>query len=83
MSGSPYGHWAKVLVLKLEIAHLPQYLGLFAVGVVAYRRDWFRSIPDRTGKLWLGIGRRLHRVPSDHRSLWGGVLERNEHLFMG
>ncbi len=33
------------------IAYLPQYLSLFVVGTVAYRRDWFRTIPDRMGKV--------------------------------
>ncbi len=31
-----------------SLAYLPQYLGLFAVGVVAARHDWLRSIPTRT-----------------------------------
>ncbi|HEX4213667.1 MAG TPA: acyltransferase [Candidatus Dormibacteraeota bacterium] len=34
-------------------AYLPQYVSLFAVGIVAARRDWFRSIPDRMG--WAGL----------------------------
>lgn len=34
-------------------AYLPQYAGLFAIGAVAARRDWFRSIPDRLG--WGGL----------------------------
>ncbi|HEX4216143.1 MAG TPA: acyltransferase family protein [Candidatus Dormibacteraeota bacterium] len=33
--------------------YLPQYVALFAVGVVAARRDWLRSIPDRMG--WVGL----------------------------
>lgn len=34
-------------------AYLPQYVGLFAVGVVAARRGWFRSIPEWMG--WAGL----------------------------
>ncbi|HEX4216142.1 MAG TPA: acyltransferase family protein [Candidatus Dormibacteraeota bacterium] len=34
-------------------AYLPQYVMLFAAGIVAYRRGWFRSIPDRMG--WIGF----------------------------
>lgn len=34
-------------------AYLPQYAGLFAVGVVAARRGWFHSMPDRLG--WIGL----------------------------
>ena len=31
------------------LAYLPQYLSLFIVGVVAYRRNWFRTIPGTMG----------------------------------
>jgi len=30
-------------------SHLPQYLGLFVAGSLAYRRGWFQSISDRAG----------------------------------
>jgi surface polysaccharide O-acyltransferase-like enzyme len=33
------------------IAYLPQYLSFFIVGAVAYRRDWFRTLTDRMGKI--------------------------------
>src|SRR5690606_4480293 len=32
-------------------AYLPQYVSFFVVGIVAYRRDWFRTITDRTGRV--------------------------------
>ncbi|HET6447434.1 MAG TPA: acyltransferase family protein [candidate division Zixibacteria bacterium] len=31
------------------LAYLPQYLGFFAVGIFAYRRDWFRTLPNSMG----------------------------------
>jgi peptidoglycan/LPS O-acetylase OafA/YrhL len=31
------------------LAYLPQYLGFFAVGIVAYCRDWFRTLPNSMG----------------------------------
>jgi hypothetical protein len=31
------------------LAYLPQYLSLFIVGAVAYRRNWFRTIPGSMG----------------------------------
>lgn len=34
-------------------AYLPQYVGLFLVGLVAYRRGWFHAVTDRMGKLGL------------------------------
>lgn len=30
-------------------AHLAQYIGLFTIGTLAYRRNWFLSLPDRMG----------------------------------
>jgi glucan biosynthesis protein C len=31
------------------IAYLPQYLGFFVLGTVAYRHDWFRTLPRSMG----------------------------------
>jgi glucan biosynthesis protein C len=78
----PIDQWVNVLLLNLEIAHLPQYLGLFAVGIVAYRRDWFRSIPDRTGKLWLWIAVAC-MVLLPIIFFAGGVMEGKADLFKG
>ena len=33
------------------LAYLPQYLSFFIVGTVAYRRDWFRTVPGSMGKV--------------------------------
>ena len=53
----PIDHWWPIFfVVASEPAHLPQYVGLFAVGAMAYRGDWLRSISTRTGSIWLGIG---------------------------
>jgi len=37
------------------LAYLPQYLSLFIVGVIAYRRNWFRTIPGSKGVVGLVI----------------------------
>ena len=31
------------------LAYLPQYLSFFVIGMIAYRRDWFRTVPDSMG----------------------------------
>ena len=31
------------------LAYLPQYLSFFVIGMIAYRRDWFRNLPGRKG----------------------------------
>jgi fucose 4-O-acetylase-like acetyltransferase len=48
----PVGYTLPVLFLPTP-AYLPQYASLFAAGVIAARRGWFRTIPDRLG--WLGL----------------------------
>jgi fucose 4-O-acetylase-like acetyltransferase len=51
----PQDRWV-VLMVPWELAHVPQYLSLFVLGIFAFRHDWFRKLPDRTGMIWLGIG---------------------------
>ena len=36
-----------------SLAYLPQYLGFFILGITAFRKDWFRKIPDSMG--WIGL----------------------------
>jgi glucan biosynthesis protein C len=40
----------KYLLHFPSLAYLPQYVSFFILGVVAYRRDWLRTIPNSTGK---------------------------------
>jgi glucan biosynthesis protein C len=37
------------------LGYLPQYLSFFAIGIIAYRRNWLRTIPSRMGKLGFGV----------------------------
>jgi fucose 4-O-acetylase-like acetyltransferase len=39
--------------LNLQFPFFCQYVALFAVGIVAYRRNWFVRIDDTTGRFWL------------------------------
>jgi glucan biosynthesis protein C len=41
--------------LNLQFAFFAQYIALFVVGLIAYRRNWLLGLPDRTGRLWLRI----------------------------
>lgn len=34
-----------------SLEHLPQYLSFFLIGMLAYKRDWLRSIPGSLGQL--------------------------------
>ncbi|MBR8840243.1 MAG: acyltransferase family protein [Stigonema ocellatum SAG 48.90 = DSM 106950] len=53
----PIDTWKGVFwIIPAELAHLPQYLSFFVVGILSYRHNWFRRMPTRRGFIWLGIG---------------------------
>ncbi len=53
----PIDRWAALFwLIPSEIAHLPQYVALFALGILAYRGDWLRKFSTRSGMIWLGVG---------------------------
>ena len=35
-----------------ELAHYPQYIAMFVVGILAYRNDWLAAFPDAQARLW-------------------------------
>jgi len=41
--------------LNLQLGFFASYVALFVVGLLAYRRDWLRGLPDKTGRLWLWV----------------------------
>lgn len=40
----------------LELAHFPQYVSFFALGLLAYRNDWFSRFPTRRARIWGWVG---------------------------
>jgi surface polysaccharide O-acyltransferase-like enzyme len=38
--------------LHFQLAHFAQYVALYAVGIVAYRRDWLSRLTDAQGRFW-------------------------------
>ena len=38
--------------LNLSVGYLPQYLSLFILGLIAYRRNWFFELSPRMGRDW-------------------------------
>ena len=42
--------------IQVELAKLPQYIGLFGIGLIAGRRNWFLRLPSSVGYVWLCIG---------------------------
>jgi glucan biosynthesis protein C len=41
--------------LNLQLPFFAQYIALFVVGLIAYRRNWLIGLPDKTGRFWLII----------------------------
>jgi hypothetical protein len=53
----PIDTWIGLLgYIQSEPAHLPQYVSLFVLGLVAARRGWLESLPASLGRAWLGVG---------------------------
>jgi len=42
--------------LHLQFPFYPQYISFFALGIVAYNRNWLANIPVTIGKYWMNIG---------------------------
>ena len=57
----PQDRWVMIFgVVPSEIGHLPQYVSLFLLGIVAGRGRWFSEIPRRTCYIWFWIGTVLY-----------------------
>jgi surface polysaccharide O-acyltransferase-like enzyme len=69
--------------LNLQFPFFPQYICLFIVGVVAYRRNWLARIPDVMGRLWLCAALLLVLVVFPALIVAGGGLGRNIAPFAG
>jgi hypothetical protein len=51
------GQWVPLLYLvPAEMVHLPQYVGMFLLGLLAYRLNALNRLPTSVGWVWLGIG---------------------------
>ena len=53
----PIDRWIHLFgVLPTEMAHLPQYVSLFFLGIAAYRHRWLWQMPPAQGMAWFGVG---------------------------
>lgn len=53
----PVDSWLPLFfVVPAEPANLAQYVSLFALGILAYRNQWFTRIPKGVGLPWLAVG---------------------------
>lgn len=52
----PQDEWVDILwLVPAEPAHLPQYVSLFVIGVVAGRGDWFNRVSSGLGARWFAL----------------------------
>jgi len=49
----PVGWWLEPL--HFQLAHFPQYIALYIIGILAYQNNWFGKLTDRQGRTWLWI----------------------------
>ena len=47
---APFGWWWEPI--HQEPAHFPQYIAMFAIGIIAYRRNWFALLPATQASTW-------------------------------
>jgi hypothetical protein len=65
-----------------QLAHFAQYIALYVVGIVAYRRNWFAGLRDKQGRVWRWVA--LALVPLFPAIfLAGGALEGDLTPFAG
>lgn len=50
----PTGMYVPIVGLP-SAAYMPQYVGMFVIGIVAYRRGWFQALPKRAGLLGIAL----------------------------
>ena len=70
--------------LGLQFPHFAQYIGLFVVGTIAYRRGWLSTISEDAarGKLWGGVVAFVIAL-APVLFVLGGALEGNTEPFRG
>jgi fucose 4-O-acetylase-like acetyltransferase len=69
--------------LNFQFPFFPQYICMFILGIIAYRRNWLVRIPDAMGKLWLGVALLLILILFPALFVLGGALEGGVSSFTG
>jgi hypothetical protein len=68
--------------LNLQFPYFPGYIALFAAGFAAYRRNWFASLPDATGRRWLWACAFMFLIGYPVAIVLGGAME-DDTVFLG
>lgn len=69
--------------LNLQFPFFPQYICMFIVGIVAYRRNWLTRIPDAMGRFWLCLAVVMIIIVFPALLTLGGALKGNITPFAG
>ena len=69
--------------LNLQLPFFVQYIFMFPLGVIAFRRNWLERIPTARGMLWLGVAAGLILVGAPALLALGGALEGDVSQFKG
>ena len=69
--------------LNLQFPFFPQYICMFIVGIVAYRRNWLTRIPDAMGRLWLCLAVVMIVIVFPALFTLGGAIKGNIAPFTG
>jgi len=69
--------------LNLQFPFFPQYICMFIVGIVAYRRNWLTRIPDAMGRLWLCLAVVMIVIVFPALFTLGGAIKGNITPFIG
>jgi peptidoglycan/LPS O-acetylase OafA/YrhL len=56
---------------QVEIAHWPQYLIMFIIGIIAYRKNWLNTLETKTGYFLLVFGVLLTGIVYTGVPVWG------------
>jgi hypothetical protein len=68
--------------LNFQFPFFPQYICMFIVGIIAYRRNWLVRIPEEMGNLWICIALLLILILFPALFVLGGALHGNVSAFM-
>jgi len=69
--------------LNFQFPFFPQYICMFIVGIVAYRRNWLTRIPDAMGRLWLCVAVVMIVIVFPALFTLGGAAKGNIAPFLG
>jgi len=68
--------------LNLQFPYFPGYIAMFLAGFAAYRRNWFSSLPDVTGRRWLWACGLILLIGYPVALILGGAME-DDTVFKG